>query len=78
MRKFRLPELDVTGMWVVAVGVWFHIVARLVRKQPDMAVQLGEVVGVVMVIVGGYKILNRLLAEIAKEACEKDETQSHD
>lgn len=78
MRKFRLPEFDVTGMWVVAVGFWFHIVARLVRKQPDMAVQLGEVVGVVMVIVGGYKILNRLLAEIDKEECAKDETQSHD
>lgn len=52
--------------------------ARLVRKQPDMAVQLGEVVGVVMVIVGGYKILNRLLVEIDKEECAKDETQSHD
>jgi type-F conjugative transfer system pilin chaperone TraQ len=78
MRKFRLPELDVTGMWVVAVGVWFHIFARLVSKQPDMAIQLGEVVGVVMVIVGGYKILNRLLAEIDKEECAKDETQSHD
>lgn len=78
MRKFRLLEFDVTGMWVVAVGVWFHIVARLVRKQPDMAVQLGEVVGVVMVIVGGYKILNRLLAEIDKEERAKDETQSHD
>lgn len=78
MRKFRLPEFDVTGMWVVAVGVWFHIFARLVRKQPDMAVQLGEVVGVVMVIVGGYKILNRLLVEIDKEECAKDETQSHD
>ena len=75
MHKFRLPEFDITGMWVVAVGVWFHIVARLVRKQPEMAVQLGEVVGIVMVLVGGYKILNKMLADMARK--EQDENENH-
>ncbi|EJN5884341.1 type-F conjugative transfer system pilin chaperone TraQ, partial [Escherichia coli] len=28
--KFSLPRLDITGMWVFSLGVWFHIVARLV------------------------------------------------
>ena len=23
MRKFRMPDLDITGTWVVAVGVFF-------------------------------------------------------
>lgn len=78
MSKFRLPELDITGMWVVAVGVWFHIVARLVRKQPDMAVQLGEVVGIVMVLVGGYKILNRLLAEMESKEKSEHEQRTDD
>ncbi|EFA5404277.1 type-F conjugative transfer system pilin chaperone TraQ, partial [Escherichia coli] len=24
--KFSLPRLDITGMWVFSLGVWFHIV----------------------------------------------------
>ncbi len=28
--RFSLPRLDITGMWVFSLGVWFHIVARLV------------------------------------------------
>ncbi|MEH4633181.1 conjugal transfer protein TraQ, partial [Klebsiella michiganensis] len=24
MRKIRFPDLDITGMWVLAVGVFFH------------------------------------------------------
>ncbi|MBL2714296.1 type-F conjugative transfer system pilin chaperone TraQ, partial [Klebsiella pneumoniae] len=23
--KFSLPRLDITGMWVFSLGVWFHI-----------------------------------------------------
>ncbi|HHS9970392.1 TPA: type-F conjugative transfer system pilin chaperone TraQ, partial [Raoultella ornithinolytica] len=41
MRKIRFPDLDITGMWVLAVGVFFHLIARLVRKQPELAVQAG-------------------------------------
>ncbi|MBM0945782.1 type-F conjugative transfer system pilin chaperone TraQ, partial [Escherichia coli] len=22
--KFSLPRLDITGMWVFSLGVWFH------------------------------------------------------
>ena len=42
MRKIRFPDLDITGMWVLAVGVFFHLIARLVRKQPELAVQAGD------------------------------------
>ncbi|MCS0895866.1 hypothetical protein NXZ32_22410 [Escherichia coli] len=35
--KFSLPRLDITGMWVFSLGVWFHIVARLVYSKPWMA-----------------------------------------
>ncbi|HBV2130059.1 TPA: type-F conjugative transfer system pilin chaperone TraQ [Klebsiella pneumoniae] len=73
MRKIRFPDLDITGMWVLAVGVFFHLIARLVRKQPELAVQAGEILGLGMVIFGGYRILNALIAEAEKEekACEK-------
>lgn len=78
MRKFRLPEFDISGMWVVTVGVWFHIFARLVRKQPELAVQLGEVVGIVMVLVGGYKLFNKMLIDIDKKEPVDSETQPDD
>ena len=40
--RFSLPRLDITGMWVFALGVWFHIVARLVYSKPWMAFFLAE------------------------------------
>ncbi|PEH74469.1 type-F conjugative transfer system pilin chaperone TraQ (plasmid) [Edwardsiella hoshinae] len=73
MRKLRFPDIDITGMWVAALGGWFHIVARLVRKQPMMAIQLAELIAVVMVIIGGYKILNKWLADIEHEERQHDE-----
>ena len=49
------------------------LIARLVRKQPEMAVQAAEILGLGMVVFGGYRILNALIAEAEKEekACEK-------
>ncbi|ENZ7914620.1 TPA: type-F conjugative transfer system pilin chaperone TraQ [Klebsiella aerogenes] len=67
MRKFHMPELDISGTWVLAVGVFFHLIARLVRKQPEMAIQLGEVSGIAMMIFGGYRIINVLIREVEKE-----------
>ena len=67
MRKIRFPDLDITGMWVLAVGVFFHLIARLVRKQPEMAMHAAEILGLGMVIFGGYRILNALIAEAEKE-----------
>ncbi len=29
MRNIRFPDLDITGMWVLAVGVFFHLIASL-------------------------------------------------
>ncbi|MGE0968608.1 type-F conjugative transfer system pilin chaperone TraQ (plasmid) [Klebsiella sp. WOUb02] len=78
MRKMRFPELDITGMWVVAVGVFFHLIARLVRKQPDMAVQAGEILGLGMVIYGGYKILNALIAEADKQEKAREKTSDEE
>lgn len=65
--KRQVPDLDITGMWVLAVGVFFHLIARLVRKQPELAIQAGEVLGLGMVIFGGYRILNALIAEAEKQ-----------
>ena len=52
---------------MLAVGVFFHLIARLVRKQPEMAVQAAEILGLGMVVLGGYRILNALIAEAEKE-----------
>lgn len=43
-RRFSLPRLDITGMWVFSLGVWFHIVARLVYSKPWMAFFLAELI----------------------------------
>ncbi|CAK5470980.1 Protein TraQ (plasmid) [Escherichia coli] len=45
-RRFSLPRLDITGMWVFSLGVWFHIVARLVYSKPWMAFFLAELIAV--------------------------------
>lgn len=44
-RRFSLPRLDITGMWVFSTGVWFHIVARLVYSKPRMAFSGGAYCG---------------------------------
>lgn len=73
MRNIRFPDLDITGMWVLAVGVFFHLIARLVRKQPELAVQSRGNLRAGYGGVRGYRILNALIAEAEKEekACEK-------
>ena len=73
MRKFRMPDLDITGTWVVAVGVFFHLIARLVRKQPEMAVGLG----IAMMIFGGYRIINALIAQAEKEEKDRENHPEH-
>jgi type-F conjugative transfer system pilin chaperone TraQ len=72
MRKIRFPDLDITGMWVLAVGVFFHLIARLVRKQPELAIQAGEIFGLGMVVFGGYRILNALIAEAERRRRPKN------
>ncbi len=49
-RRFSLPRLDITGMWVFSLGVWFHIVARLVYSKPWMAFFLAELIAVWFII----------------------------
>ncbi|HAX7600169.1 type-F conjugative transfer system pilin chaperone TraQ, partial [Escherichia coli] len=50
--KFSLPRLDITGMWVFSLGVWFHIVARLVHSKPGMAFFLAELIAAILVLFG--------------------------
>ncbi|HFU5324683.1 TPA: type-F conjugative transfer system pilin chaperone TraQ, partial [Escherichia coli] len=48
--RFSLPRLDITGMWVFSLGVWFHIVARLVYSKPWMAFFLAELIAAILVL----------------------------
>ena len=54
-RRFSLPRLDITGMWVFSLGVWFHIVARLVYSKPWMAFFLAELIAAILVLFGAYR-----------------------
>lgn len=71
MRKIRFPDLDITGCGCWPWAYFFHLIARLVRKQPEMAIQAGEILGLGMVIFGGYKIINALIAEAENRTREK-------
>lgn len=73
MRKyrFRLPEFDTPGLWVLTLGIWFHIVSRLVRPDPSMAILLAQIIGVSMALWGGYRIVNRWIV-LAREAERKE------
>ncbi|NYA46086.1 type-F conjugative transfer system pilin chaperone TraQ [Serratia fonticola] len=72
MRKFRfrLPEFDNVGLWILTLGVWFHIVSRLIRPNPSMAILLAQIIGVSLTLWGGYRILNVWIARA--RAAEKD------
>lgn len=65
--QLRLPRPDVTGMWVFSLGLWFHIVGRLVYRQPWMAFVLSEVIALVLVLWGLYRIVDCWIARVSQE-----------
>ncbi|HGM7842321.1 TPA: type-F conjugative transfer system pilin chaperone TraQ [Serratia marcescens] len=76
MRKFKFPDIDATGGWVAAFGIWFHIVAGLVHRAPDMAVTLAEFIALTLTVCGGYKILDEL-ARVPKRQRDEAEKQAY-
>ncbi len=68
--KFSLPRLDITGMWVFSLGVWFHIVARLVYSKPWMAFFLAELIAAILVLFGAYQVLDAWIARVSREERE--------
>ncbi|EMG7890328.1 type-F conjugative transfer system pilin chaperone TraQ [Enterobacter hormaechei] len=74
--RFRMPEFDAPGLWVLSLGIWFHIVSRLVRPNPSMAITLAQIIGVSMALWGGYRIIDRWIAQ-AREA-EKEREKGED
>ena len=69
-RRFSLPRLDITGMWVFSLGVWFHIVARLVYSKPWMAFFLAELIAAILVLFGAYQVLDAWIARVSLEERE--------
>ncbi|EEM3688034.1 type-F conjugative transfer system pilin chaperone TraQ [Salmonella enterica] len=68
--KFSLPQFDITGMWVFSLGVWFHIVARLVYSSPRMAFFLAELIAATLVLSGAYQVLDAWIARVSREERE--------
>ncbi|MFP1592868.1 type-F conjugative transfer system pilin chaperone TraQ [Escherichia coli] len=67
--KFSLPRLDITGVWVFSLGLWFHIVARLVYRKPWMAFFLAELIAADRLF-GAYQILDTWIARVSREERE--------
>ncbi|WP_339139975.1 type-F conjugative transfer system pilin chaperone TraQ [Salmonella enterica] len=72
MRKYKLslPLPDITGVWVFSLGVWFHIVARLVYSKPWMAFLLAELIAAILVLFGAYQVLDAWIARVSREERE--------
>jgi type-F conjugative transfer system pilin chaperone TraQ len=73
MKKIRwpsLPALDNTGQGWLALGIWFHIFSCLVIPRPEMAVMLSNLIATVMVVGGGYRILDVWLHRV--DAAERE------
>lgn len=68
--KFSLPRLDITGVWVFSLGLWFHIVARLVHSKPGMAFFLAELIAAILVLFGAYLVLDTWIARVSREERE--------
>ncbi|EMG6183779.1 type-F conjugative transfer system pilin chaperone TraQ [Escherichia coli] len=68
--KFSLPRLDITGVWVFSLGLWFHIVARLVYRKLWMAFFLAELIAAILVLFGAYQILDTWIARVSREERE--------
>lgn len=68
--KFSLPQLDIAGVWVFSLGIWFHIVGRLVWRNPWMAFFLAELIAAVLVLWGAYQILDTWIARVSREERE--------
>ena len=57
-------------MWVFSLGVWFHIVARLVYRKPWVAFFLAELIAAILVLFGAYQILDTWIARVSQEERE--------
>lgn len=68
--RFFLPGLDITGVWVFSLGVWFHIVGRLVYRKPWMAFFLAELIAIILVLSGAYRVLDAWIARVSREERE--------
>ncbi|SYX53234.1 conjugal transfer pilin chaperone TraQ (plasmid) [Escherichia coli] len=54
--RFSLPRLDLRECGYFPLGVWFHIVARLVYSKPWMAFFLAELIAAILVLFGAYQV----------------------
>ncbi|WP_218201460.1 type-F conjugative transfer system pilin chaperone TraQ [Salmonella enterica] len=68
--KFSLPQPDMTGTWVLSLGVWFHIIGGLVYSCPRMAFFLAELIAAVLVLFGAYRVLDTWMARVSREERE--------
>ncbi|OCN20760.1 hypothetical protein AN664_0214440 [Serratia marcescens] len=67
MRKFKFPQVDVAGMWMVGLGLWCNMIAGCVWSLPDFAWGLAKLLAVSLVIIGGYRILDAIATRVADE-----------
>ncbi|WP_031618498.1 type-F conjugative transfer system pilin chaperone TraQ [Salmonella enterica] len=65
--KLSLPLPYITCVWVFSLGVWFHIVGRLIYRKPWMAFFLAELIAVILVLSGAYRVLDAWIARVSRQ-----------
>ncbi len=72
-RRFSLPRLDITGMWVFSV---FSPVSGFISSpvlftaNPRMAFFLAELIAAILVLFGAYQVLDAWIARVSREERE--------
>ncbi len=73
--KIKMPDLDVAGTFIFTIGAMMYSLARMVTRYPQECQSLFNFSAAVLLIFGGYKILNKYRKEIKKEEMEKLESK---
>ncbi len=68
-REFSLPRLDIAGMWVFSLGVWFHIVPVLFTAALD-GFFLAELIAAILALSAHTRCWMHGLPRVSREERE--------
>ncbi|MTC74227.1 hypothetical protein GKR75_08110 [Providencia sp. wls1919] len=53
--------IDITSLWVIALGAWFLIVAHLIKFDVHSAILLAKIIAAILFVFGFYRIIDRAI-----------------
>lgn len=69
-RRFSLPRLDITGMWVFSWVSGFISSPVLFTANPGWLFFLAELIAAILVLFGAYQVLDAWIARVSLEERE--------